>query len=242
MEKVTILEEDLSKPVTDFLIKQGYDVRCEVNSCDIAAVKGEEILIVELKKSLSIELLLQAVKRQKISDLVYVAIPKPKKLTGRGKWQDICHLIKRLELGLILVSLSGKKQSVEVAVEPTKFDRVKSIRASSKKRESLLKEIKGRSSNLNKGGICGQKIITSYRESAVYIACLLEKFGNMSSKQLKLKGSNPEKTYSILYSNHYEWFDKVEKGIYSLNKKGREEKEKFKELVEECREKIKEIQ
>ena len=237
----TIREDELSKPVTDFLLARGYSVRCEVNSCDIAAVKGNELILVELKKNLSVDLLLQAVKRQRISDLVYIAIPKPKKLTGRGKWKDICHLVKRLELGLILVSLTDKKSYVEVCVEPSPFDREKSIKSGDKKRGSLLKEFNGRSMVLNKGGSTRKKIITAYRESALYIACCMEKFGKLSSRELKEKGSHSDKTYSILYSNHYGWFEKVDKGIYSLTEKGKTEIEDFLELVTHFREKISQI-
>jgi hypothetical protein len=66
----------------------------------------------------------------------------------------------------------------------------------------------------------------------------MEKFGKMSTKELKLKGSNPDKTYSILYSNYYGWFEKLEKGIYFLTDKGKKEIEDFKELIEDIRDKI----
>lgn len=233
-----IREEELSKPITDFFLNKGYTVRCEVNSCDIAAVKEEELIVIELKKSLTVDLLLQAVKRQKISDLVYIAIPKPKKLTGRGKWRDICHLIKRLEIGLILVSFTENGSYIEIAEEPKIFNREKSINSSTKKRAALLKEFKSRSKDLNIGGSTGKKIVTAYREFAVYIACCLEKFGNMSTKELKLKGSNPDKTYSILYSNHYGWFEKVEKGVYKLSEKGKKEIKEFEILTDNFRKEI----
>jgi len=97
-----ILEIDLFRPISDFLVEQGYTVRSEVKDCDIAAIKEEELVIVELKRNLSVDLLAQAVKRQKSADIVYMAIPKPKKLTANSKWKDIIHLVKRLELGLIL--------------------------------------------------------------------------------------------------------------------------------------------
>lgn len=232
MEKNTYREEELSDPVKKFLTEKGYSVRGEVQSCDIVAVKDEEIIVVELKKSLTVDLLLQGVKRQKISDIVYLAIPKPKKLTGRGKWSDICHLIRRLELGLILVTIGSKKKFVEVAVEPKKFEREKSIKQSEKRRNNLLKEFNGRSVDLNAGGITGKKIVTAYRENAVYIACCLLKFGNMSAKELKKMGCNSSKTYQILYSNHYGWFDKIEKGVYGINEKGKKEIEEYKELMD----------
>jgi hypothetical protein len=128
-----ILESDLWKPVSEFLIGQGYMVRSEVKDCDITAMKDEELVVVELKRNLSVDLLAQAVKRQKAANLVYIAVPKPKRLLGNAKWKDICHLIRRLELGLILVSFKGKLGFVEIPISPMAFDREKSIKVNKRK-------------------------------------------------------------------------------------------------------------
>jgi hypothetical protein len=50
MSEKHMLEEHLFKPVSDFLIKNGYQVRSELKFCDIIAIKGDELIIVELKK------------------------------------------------------------------------------------------------------------------------------------------------------------------------------------------------
>ena len=50
-------ETDLYKPVKAFLQTQGYDVKAEVNSCDVVAKKSDgSLVIVELKKGFNIDL------------------------------------------------------------------------------------------------------------------------------------------------------------------------------------------
>lgn len=227
-----ILEVDLSKPVCDFLIDKGYSVRTEVNYCDICGVKEDKLVVVELKRNLSVELLTQAVKRQRTADLVYIAIPKPKRMTFNQKWKDICHLIRRLELGLILVSFKDNDTFIEIPIEPKPFDRIKSIQMGKKKREGIIKEIEGRYCDLNTGGSRGEKLVTSYRESAVFIACCLEKYGPMSPKKLRELGTDKKKTTSILSQNHYGWFYKLSRGLYNISEEGRKELKEYSKLVE----------
>jgi hypothetical protein len=221
-DKDKILEVDLFKPVSDYLIEQGYTVRSEVKDCDIAAYKDDELVIVELKRNLSVDLLAQGVKRQKSAEIVYVAIPKPKRLTVNSKWKDIIHLIRRLELGLILVSFKGGKDIVEIAVHPAPFDRDKSMKANKKKREGIIKEAKSRYMDANVGGSTRTKLVTAYKENAIFVACCLDKFGPMSPKQIKEMGPEKKQTDSVLKGNFYGWFDKVEKGIYTINDAGRD--------------------
>jgi hypothetical protein len=227
-----ILEVDLFKPVSDFLIEQGYTVRSEVKDCDITAIKDEELVIIELKRNLSVDLLTQAVKRQKSADIVYMAVPKPKKLTGNAKWKDTIHLIRRLELGLILVSFKGKKGFVEIAVHPTPYDREASRRGNKKKREGIIKEAKSRYIDANIGGSTRTKLVTAYKESAIYVACCLDKFGPMSPKQVKEHVSENIKPGSILSQNFYGWFDRVEKGIYGINDAGKTALQEHKQFTE----------
>lgn len=215
-----IYEEHLYKPVREFLIKQGYTVHAEVKDCDVAAMKGEELVVVELKKSLSIELLIQAVKRQKIADSVYIAVPKPKKLLYTRKWEDICHLVRRLELGLILVSFYGDKSTVDVILEPIHFDRLRSVQKGKTKRARLIKEFEGRHGDRNVGGSTGKKLMTAYKEGALYIACCLRKYGDLTPKKLRELGADLKKTTSILSNNYYGWFYNVRKGLYGLTEEG----------------------
>ena len=100
-------------PVHDYFKKLGYDVHGEV-SCDITASKGDELIIIELKRSLSIDLLIQAVKRQRVTENVYIAIPKPKYSVYTKKWKDLCFITRRLELGLITEKLKEDVEKVNV--------------------------------------------------------------------------------------------------------------------------------
>ncbi len=45
-------ESDMYLPIKDFLVEDGYVVRGEVNNADIVAVKGGDMIIVEMKKKL----------------------------------------------------------------------------------------------------------------------------------------------------------------------------------------------
>lgn len=233
-----IKEEDLYMPVKDYLEGLGYKVNGEVRHCDVTAVKGEELIIVELKKNLSVTLLSQAVDRQRTADLVYIAIPKPKKFAFNSKWRDILHLLKRLELGLILVTVRRGKGIVEVVQDPVPFDRGKSIQSNRGRRKLLMKEIEGRHVDLNRGGSRGKKLVTAYRESSIYIACCLQLQGPLSPKKLRVMGSDAKKTLSILSDNHYGWFQKLSRGIYGLTEAGGKALEEYSELAEYCREQI----
>ncbi|MDP4180810.1 MAG: DUF2161 family putative PD-(D/E)XK-type phosphodiesterase [Bacillota bacterium] len=228
--KNDFLEEDLYKPIHDFLVKEGYEVRSEVKFCDICATKEGQLTIIELKKNLSVELLAQAAKRQRLADFVYIAVPKPKRLISTSKWKDICNLIKRLELGLILVTLNGSNY-IEIPISPTPFDLKKSIQANKKKRLKLMEELKGRTIELNTGGSRGKKLMTAYKETSLHIACCLHMFGPMSAKKVKEYGAPSDKTWSILYNNYYGWFYKKEKNIYGLSDVGIDALNEYSELT-----------
>jgi hypothetical protein len=99
----TFTEADLYPPVYRYLTEAGYTVRSEVKNCDVTAVRGDELVLIELKRSFTLPLVIQAVKRQRVADSVYVAIPFPKRGKFSRSWRDMCHLLRRLELGLIVV-------------------------------------------------------------------------------------------------------------------------------------------
>ncbi len=231
------LEEDLYKPIHDFLVQEGYEVRSEVNFCDICATKENQLTIIELKRNLSVELLAQAAKRQKIGDFVYIAVPKPKRLIGTAKWKDICHLLKRLELGLILVSLGGKNL-IEIPISPKPFDFQASRQKSKNKKMKLVEELKGRTMELNVGGSRGRKLVTAYRENSLHIACCLNMFGPMSAKKITQYGTDSSKTWSILNKNYYGWFYKQEKSVYGLSDAGKRALDEFPELAQYYKSKI----
>lgn len=229
-EKRKLKEVDLYKPIQQYFSKEGYDVYGEVKDCDIVAEKGEDLVVIELKLTLSVDLLVQAAKRQKLTDQVYIAIPKPKYRIPSKRWTDLCHLIRRLELGLIVVSFSGNRKKTEIILHPTPFDRPKSMRQNKKKRESIVKEISGRSADYNIGGSSKTKIMTAYKENCIQIASYLDHFGQLAPKDLVKMGTG-DKTSSILTKNYYGWFDRIKRGTYQISDKGKLELKEFPELV-----------
>jgi hypothetical protein len=232
MKKPTekIYETDLYEPVQKYFTKNGYEVHGEVHHCDIAAVKENDLIIIELKLNLTVDLLIQATKRQRLTDQVYIAIPKPKSKITTKKWQDLCYLIRRLELGLIFVSLQKGRKKIDIMIQPTAFNRSKSIQRNKRRREKLLAEIKGRTADYNVGGSSKIKIMTAYKESSIHIAFLLEQNGPLSPKSLRELGTG-DKTQSILHKNYYGWFEKIQRGIYRISEKGKKELQSFPELV-----------
>ena len=98
----TVKEYELFAPVRDLFAGMGCSVNAEVKDCDVTAVKNGELIIIELKRSLSVNLLSQALRRQKTGARVYIAVPKPKRYSPRT-FRDTLYVIKKLELGLIFV-------------------------------------------------------------------------------------------------------------------------------------------
>lgn len=229
--KKPIHETDLYEPIREYLEELGYEVQGEVKGCDLAAVMGDDLIVVEMKTSFNLKLLSQAVKRQRVTDSVYVAIPYPKGGKRTAAWRDMCILLRRLEIGLITVDLAKDGGRVEVHFHPHTFDRLKSLRANKRVRYSIIKEAEGRSGHYNTGGASRTKIITAYREQAVHIACCMMKYGNMSPAQLRKMGTSP-KTPNILRDNYYGWFTRVSRGIYKLEDSAREFLEEYPELAE----------
>jgi len=225
-----IRETDLYKPVHDYLEALGYQVQGEVKGCDLAAIMGDELVVVELKTSFNLKLLCQAVRRQRVTDSVYVAIPMPKGGMRNAGWRDMCMLLRRLELGLITVALSRKEDQVEVHFHPNTFDRLRSLRSNKKARSHIIKETVGRSGQYNTGGSTRTKLMTTYREQAVHIACCMMRSGDMSPAQMRKLGTSA-KTPNILRDNHYGWFTKVSRGMYSLNESAHEFLAGYPELV-----------
>lgn len=106
-------EKELFPPVRDLFVKRGYKVNAEVRDCDVTATKDDEFIIIELKKNLSVTLLAQGLKRLKTGADVYIAVPKPKKYSLK-KFRSTFAVIKKLELGLIFVSVRGSHSFAEI--------------------------------------------------------------------------------------------------------------------------------
>ena len=223
-ESKILLESDLYAPVSAYLEMLGYEVNGEINSCDIVAMKADEMLVVELKKTLNLEVILQATERQKIAESVYVAVQKPKNIYKNKKFKRICHLLRRLEIGLMLVTIKGNEQKVEVFQVAETFDRIKSRQMNQRKRKQVETEFTKRKSKTT-GGVTKTKITTAYREEAVSIARAIEVNGTSAPKNLVFLGISRQRIQSILSGNYYGWFERVDKGIYQTTQAWQQEKE-----------------
>lgn len=223
-------EVDLYEPVKSYFTNLGYMVYGEVKDCDVAAIKEDELVVIELKLTINVTLLIQATKRQRITDQVFIAIPKPNYSLRSKKWRDLCYLVRRLELGLILVEFQGDEASAKVVIEPGLFDRKKSMQLSKKRRTSVMKEIAGRSGDFNVGGSRQTEILSAYKENCIYIACCLIQFGPLSPKALREIGTG-EKTSSILSQNYYGWFERIQRGVYVISDQGKVELDAYAEFV-----------
>ncbi len=96
-------ESDLYLPLKKFLESQGYEVKGEIQDCDVVAVRGEEApVVVELKLSINLDVVLQAVSRLAITQKVYIGVPEQcNSLKKRRK--HLLKMLKMLGLGLLTV-------------------------------------------------------------------------------------------------------------------------------------------
>jgi len=218
-------ESDLYPPVKKFFAESGYEVRGEVKNCDVTLVKDGELVIIELKKSFNMTLLYQAVDRLKITSQVYVCIPRPAKTRRNdGDYRNMLHIVRKLGLGLITVAMDAPERNVDIITFPEQPSKERLTAKGARRKASIVSEISQRTMDLNTGGTLRQKIATAYREKSVKIACVLERSGNMSAKDMRnLYGCAPN-TYYILRENHYGWFEKCGdafgKGQYGLSEEG----------------------
>ncbi len=199
-------ETDLYLPVKRHLETQGYTVKAEVRGCDVVAVRGSEIpVIVELKQSLTLALLYQAVDRLTVAEHVYIAINRPK----RGVTGDALKLCRRIGLGLIVVTSSG---SLEVLADPVPY----APRANTGKRGLLLKEFNARNGDPNVGGSTRKPLMTAYRQDALKCAAHLKAHGPTKISVVKA-ATFVDRAPAIFRDNVYGWFEKTDRGVYGLS-------------------------
>ena len=202
-------ETDLYPPVKRLLESQGFEVKAEVKSCDVMAVRGgEPPVIVELKNGLTLQLIYQAIDRLSITDLVYIAIAKPKRAVPLEA-QKLC---KRLGLGLLVVSKSG---SVDVLAEPVPY----TPRPNKNRKTVLLKEFHKRKGDPNMGGSTKTKLMTAYKQDALRCLKHLHTHGPTKISDLR-KATNVDRSATILRSDYYGWFMKRERGVYEITELG----------------------
>ena len=214
-----MLEKELYESVKIFLEDLGFQVQAEVKDCDVVGQKGEDLVIVELKRNLSVRLLTQAVQRQKLGADVYVAIPKPTRYQYDKKHKELLHLLRRLELGLLFVS--PEKQLVEAALHPQPLNLKQILNTGKKKRKALEKELELRQFNINQGGNSKTKIMTAYREQALFLCCALSEAESYSARELaNLTQMEQTRISAMLRRNYYGWFEQPKKGEYILTEEG----------------------
>ena len=210
-------ESDLYLPLKQFLESQGYEVKGEIQNCDVVAVRGQEApVVVELKLVLNLNLVLQAVERLSMTSKVYMGVPKTCHMLKRRRKQVI-KLLKMLGLGLLVIDPGGN--SVVVLLDPGTYR----PRESTYRKARLLGEFQKRVGDPNLGGLERSKgIMTAYRQKALKIAQFLKDHGPSKAAVVARKLRQP-KARQILYRDVYGWFDRVSLGVYQISPRGERE-------------------
>jgi hypothetical protein len=203
-------ETSLYAPVKCYLETLGFSVKGEVCGCDVVALRGDDapiVVIAELKLSLSLDLVLQAVDRTAACDEVWLAVGS----AGHKRLRDrrVHKLCRLLGFGLLTVSSAG---AVEVVIEPRPW----TPRQDRKRRARLIDEHRKRIGDPASGGSTRQPIMTAYRQQALACAATLAE-GPRRTSELRKVVPNAS---TILLRNVYGWFTRLERGIYELTPEG----------------------
>jgi hypothetical protein len=212
-----LVETSLYAPVKAFLEGQGYTVKGEIGRCDVVARRGDEApVIIELKTSLNLELLMQGVERLSLSDAVYLAVPS-RGGTSAVFDRRLHKLLRRLGLGLLLVHPPTKRgQIVEAILDPLPY----APRRNKRRTGRLLGEFARRVGDPNSGGSTGRvKLVTAYRQEALRVVSVLQARGPRKPAVLRIEAEAPN-AGRILLDDVYGWFERVERGIYTIRPAG----------------------
>ncbi len=193
---------------------QGYKINAEVKGCDLTASKDDELIIVEMKTSLNITLLYQAMDRKKLTPNVYIAVPKPKRKlhTNINKMKNI---LTKLQIGLLIVDVVAKDVFCYCTPETD------NTKINYKKKAKLIKEIGSRNVDENVGGVNKTKILTGYKEKGISLCCALNIEGIANTKTLREKYGFENDATTYLNANFFGWFDKVDRATYTLSNEGK---------------------
>jgi len=220
-------ESDLFLPISNYLESQGYEVKAEVEHCDVVGMRGDEPpLIVELKTTLNLELVLQAADRLQLTDSVYIAFPSKAPL-WRRHWRRVRTLCRRLGVGIITIEIPSLK--VEVRLDPAPYQpRPRQVRS-----YRLLAEFEHRVGNTNVGGVTRQPLMTAYRQDALRCVVSLAE-GPLSVAEIRTH-SDVARASSILQKDYYGWFERVSRGYYQLSPKGVEATQLYEDVVSDLK-------
>ncbi len=229
---VNLKETDLHEPVKKWLELQGCDVKAEVKSIDLVGLYEDLLIAIELKLKLNLEVINQAVERQSIADLVYIAIVHDFKAIETKRFKMTLLTLKRLNIGLLVVNYRSSEPIVTELIKPESFDFEKSKNLKKNKRALIVKEFNKRSGDFNKGGSSKSKLMTAYREECIYTAYLMQSLGLSKAKEFEPFGIKSTKAISIFNKNFHGWFLKVDKGVYQLSEKGMEALVEYKTVID----------
>lgn len=207
------METSLYKPVKRFLETLGFDAKGEICGCDIVALDHgtpTAVVIAELKLTFTLELVLQAVDRTAVCDEVWLAVGASRRGRGREGDARVKKLCRMLGLGLLVVFASGK---VDMVVEPAPWR----PRADGKRRSRIVEEHRRRQGDPATGGSTRRPIMTAYRQQALACAAALAA-GPRRPRDLTPIAPDAAK---ILQRNVYDWFTRVERGLYGLTDAGK---------------------
>ena len=212
-------ESDLYGPLKRFLESQNYSVKGEIGECDVLAVRGDEPpLVVELKLTLNLDVVLQAVERLSLTSKVYIGVPWDCQVLSRRR-RHVVKLLRMLGLGLVVIHTDGEAGGVHVLLDPGDYR----PRRSKPRQERLLGEFARRVGDPNLGGTTRRRgIMTAYRQRALSIARFLKKEGPTKASHVA-RSLGETKARVILYDDVYGWFERVSLGIYALSPRGKKE-------------------
>ncbi len=212
-------ESDLYPPLKQYLANQGYEIKGEVGSCDVFAIRdAEPPVVVELKLSLNLTVILQAVDRLALTSSVYIGVPEGCGALRR-KPKQIRKLLKMLGIGLIAINPAGQTGGVSVLLDPGEYR----PRVIKHRQVRLLGEFERRVGDPNQGGTASQSgIMTVYRQKAIRVARFLDSRGPTRAADVA-RHTQESKARDILYRDVYGWFDRLSRGVYALSPRGKRE-------------------
>jgi len=209
-------EIDLYPAIKDFLEGQGYDVKAEIGAVDVMGVRGEDDpVVIELKTGFSLSLFHQGIARQRVTDWVYIAVPRGQGRRFATSLKDNVALARRLGLGLITVRL--RDGLVEVHCDPGPYR----PRQNQACKGRLLREFARRVGDPNKGGQTRAGLVTAYRQDALRCAAHLAAYGPTKGAEVA-RATGCSRATTLMRDDHYGWFERVDKGVYALTPKGAE--------------------
>jgi hypothetical protein len=207
------LETDLYRPIKNHLERLGLEVKGEICGCDFVALSdasSEIVVIGEMKRSFTLELVLQAVDRTSACDEIWLAVGASKRGRGRENDARVKKLCRFLGFGLLTVNAEGR---VDVVAEPAPWK----PRRDAKRRSRIVEEHRRRRGDPVLGGSTRTPQMTAYRQQALAVAGAI---AGAPSRPRDLRRLAPDAA-KILQGNVYGWFERIERGVYGLTSSGR---------------------